>query len=726
MRSIILGLAVAWGGTAAPFSLHAGDDADFGAVLERVREAVVVITSEDRRGEETSLGSGFLLHGQKLVATNYHVIGEGRRFRIQLPDRRYLTPKSIFAYDRKKDVALIQVLEEVGDGLKLGDADATRVGEPVAAVGHPLAMRLSVTRGVVAGVRELDDRPLLQLAMPIEVGNSGGPVVVESGRVVGMVVMKSAASMGFAVPVSEIQVLLEEPLEIPIDRWWTIGELRADRWATHMGGEWRQRAGKLIASGMGSGFGGRMLCLSTDKIEGDTFELEVDVRLDDESGAAGLVFHSDDGDRHYGFYPTSGALRLTRFDGPDVFTWKILETVGSEHYRLGEWNHVKVAVSGDRISCYCNGELVIEKRDDGLEPGAVGLVKFRQPRAEFRRFRVGASLPSREVSEERRQAVLRLADELPLKGEPGVEGIEQLSRDADAAWTVLRERAHELRRQASRLEQLATLAHARAVTTDLVEAMADRDTGTVDLLRGALLVARLDNRELDIDEYVGIVDSMAAELLQEFSSDMDDVARFRATAEYLFQELGFHGSRAEYFHRSNSYLNEVLEDREGLPIALSIVLIELAQRVGLKIDGLSIPNHFIVRFVPEKGEPILMDPFSRGRVISLEEASQLSRSDLTAAKLESASERGIIIRMLRNLFGVADREQDLYGMLRYVDAIVAVDPDSAYDRWIRAALRARTAQPRGAESDLLWLIEKAPSGVDLRQVRDLLERVRRH
>ncbi len=75
---------------------------------------------------------------------------------------------------------------------------------------------------------------------------------------------------------------------------------------------------------MGMGFGGRSLCLSTAEAPEPPFEVAVSVKLDDEAGAAGLVFAADGGDKHYGFYPSAGKLRLTRFDGPDVLTWTIL------------------------------------------------------------------------------------------------------------------------------------------------------------------------------------------------------------------------------------------------------------------------------------------------------------------------------------------------------------------------------------------------------------------
>ena len=101
------------------------------------------------------------------------------------------------------------------------------------------------------------------------------------------------------------------------------------------------------------------------------------VKLDDEEGAAGLVFAADGGDRHYGFYPTAGKLRLTRFDGPDVLSWKILEEADSPDYLPGAWNHLRVRRTADGFACFLNDAKVFESTDKGLGEGKVGLAKFR-------------------------------------------------------------------------------------------------------------------------------------------------------------------------------------------------------------------------------------------------------------------------------------------------------------------------------------------------------------
>ncbi len=373
---------------------------DFEAIAAKVRESVVVIRSSNRTGESSGVGTGFVLDANGLIVTNHHVIGEGREFTIQRRNGQTLEPIEVIAVDRKKDLAVIRVRAENLPALELGDSDSVRPGQPVLAIGNPLGFDFSVSKGVIAGRREIDERgAMIQVAMPIEPGNSGSPLVDAKQRVVGVIAIKSGDALGFAVAVNDLKKLLVDPRPVPIARWRTIGALDAREWTVATeGGTWRQRAGRVVAEGEGTGFGGRMICLSRRDVPMTSFELAVDVKLGDESGAAGLVFHADGGEKHYGFYPTGGSLRLTRFEGPTVFQWTILQTLPSAHYRSGEWNTVKVKVDNSRIVCSVNDEPIIDLDDDGLKIGRVGLCKFRSPSAEFRNFRVATEIPSTRLS----------------------------------------------------------------------------------------------------------------------------------------------------------------------------------------------------------------------------------------------------------------------------------------------------------------------------------------
>ena len=117
----------------------------------------------------------------------------------------------------------------------------------------------------------------------------------------------------------------------------------------------------------------------------------------------------------------------------------------------------------------------------------------------------------------------------------------------------------------------------------------------IDLLRAALVVSRLDNDDLDVEAYLREVDRMAASVRSSLSPQASADARLRALDDYLFKKLGFHGSRTDFNNRSNSYLNEVIDDREGIPVTLSLLYIELARRLNVNVVGIGVPGHFLVR-----------------------------------------------------------------------------------------------------------------------------------
>lgn len=159
------------------------------------------------------------------------------------------------------------------------------------AIGNPVGLRHSVVQGVLSARRDVDGNEMLQVAIPIEQGNSGGPLLDMKGRVHGVLTLKSAltANLGFAMPSKLITALLEKPNPVPMSRWLTIGALNARDWKPVFGARWSQRAGRVQVEGAGQGFGGRSLCLSQKPVPARPYEIAVEVRLDDEwRGGLGL------------------------------------------------------------------------------------------------------------------------------------------------------------------------------------------------------------------------------------------------------------------------------------------------------------------------------------------------------------------------------------------------------------------------------------------------------
>ena len=193
--------------------------------------------------------------------------------------------------------------------------------------------------------------------------------------------------------------------------------------------------------------------------------------------------------------------------------------------------------------------------------------------------------------------------------------------------------------------------------------------------------------------------------------------------------MGFHGSGLDYYHRSNSYINEVLDDREGLPITLSIVFIEVARRLELPVHGLGIPRHFIAAYQPpakkkeKPGEPILIDVFDSGRIITRAEAGELSDTTIEESHLQPAKSKEIVVRMLHNLYSVAEIEGDRTSMIRYLDAILAIDENAIYNRAMRAMLLYSENRLDESVRDLEWLVSREPEGIDLDPIRNLLQRI---
>jgi regulator of sirC expression with transglutaminase-like and TPR domain len=538
--------------------------------------------------------------------------------------------------------------------------------------------------------------------------------------------MKSLVTenLGFAVDVNSLKPLLDKPNPVPIARWLTIGALDGEQWQSLFGAQWRQQSGRIVVTGAGQGFGGRALCISRREPPEAPFEMGVAVKLDDEAGAAGLIFHSDGENKHYGFYPSNGRLRLSRFEGPDVFSWQVLHEAPSEHYRPGEWNYLKVRVEAEKILCYVNDELVVESTDRGLTGGRIGLAKFRQTEAEFKQFRVAKELPSSRLDPAAIAEINALIDGLPEPGDATSEQLAPLVEKSAAAANVLRERARELERRAEDLRRLAADAHVRHVAGRLGELM-QKNEADVDLAKAALLIALLDDEELDVEAYLEQVERMTADVRKRLPEDAGETARRDALGKYLFEENGFHGSRTDFYHRANSHLSRVIDDREGLPITLSVLYIELGRRLGLEIEGVNMPKHFLVRHALGDGGSQLVDVFERGKLLSRDDAAQLARDfigrELEEEDLAAAGKREIVLRMLSNLLGVAEREDDREGMLRYLEAIVTVEPEAVRERGMRAVLRSQTGRRAAAVADLDWFLEQRPEGIDLDKIREMRE-----
>ncbi|MBX7212074.1 MAG: trypsin-like peptidase domain-containing protein [Verrucomicrobiaceae bacterium] len=701
-------------------------------IAEVVTPSLVKVMQVGREGMD-GLGAGFVIRSDGLIATNKHVIGEARLIQVETSDGEKHDVTEVYASDVHLDLAILRIAKTGMKPLALGDSKKVKQGAPVVAMGNPAGLDFSVVEGVVSAVREIDDIPMIQVAMPIERGNSGGPLLDRQGRVLGLLTLKSVKTenLGFAMPVNDLKRLVSKPNPVPMSRWLTIGVLDRLAWKPMMGAQWTQHAGVIKSTLMGDGFGGRSLCLWMADEPPRAFEAAVSVRLADEEGAAGLIFCADGGDRHYGFYPSNGKLRLTRFEGAFVDSWTVLAEIETDAYKRGDWNALRVRVDETRIKCFVNGRQVIEQEDAGLRGGRAGLCKFRLPTAEFRSFRIGTDLADKQIAPEVAEGIKQSLGAFLDKKTSRQTVIDHLLDDPSAGRRLLIEQRKALEQDASSLRELERDLHRSAVARELARQLGRKDE-KVDLLRCALLVAKHDNPEIDVEQYHRSFARLVDELKNDADIKKDTPHAVKRLSKFLFQENGFHGSRHDYGNNSNSYINEVLDDREGLPITLAVVYLECAARLGVKnVVGLSFPGQFMVGYRESEGADLrVVDVFEGGREMTTAQASaMLSRSGLSVDEfMEPADRKSIIVRMIRNLLRNAqDDEQEARenhtkataDSMPYLNLLLALDPDAMSEHFARAVLRDTRGDKAGAREDVGWLIEHPPEGLPADQAERL-------
>lgn len=258
--------------------------------------------------------------------------------------------------------------------------------------------------------------------------------------------------------------------------------------------------------------------------------------------------------------------------------------------------------------------------------------------------------------------------------------------------------------------------------------LATLDDRAIPLFHGALLIARDEYPDLDPGAYEQLVASHAAALRPQVDAAAYWPLKMMAINRYLFEEQGYTGDLETYDDPRNSYLNEVCERRLGIPLSLGLLQMEVARRLGLHLDGVSFPGHFLVR-LPVDGGVLVMDPFNRGRPLDVDELRERALAHLDGAELDDhvlqqilhpASHRAILVRMLRNLYAVYVKAGDWERALRCIDRVLCLLPDNADALRDRGLCYFRMRHLRGAREDLSRYLQARPGAGDAERVRELL------
>ncbi|HXW08926.1 MAG TPA: tetratricopeptide repeat protein [Vicinamibacterales bacterium] len=257
-----------------------------------------------------------------------------------------------------------------------------------------------------------------------------------------------------------------------------------------------------------------------------------------------------------------------------------------------------------------------------------------------------------------------------------------------------------------------------------------------DLAPAALAIARIEYPSLDPSRYVAILDRMGADVRTRLAARgrLSAEDALQAFHEYLYDEQGFTGNRDRYDDPRNSFLNEVLDRRMGIPISLAIVYLEVARRAHLDVAGVNFPGHFLLRVALAGGrrslapDVLIVDPFHSGARLSESDCRELLRQHVGDAAafdrslLDPATRHDIVVRVLVNLKRLYVRMRSFPQARLVSDLLLAVDPSAITELRDRGLLAYHLQDFAAALRDLeayLRLLPRRPA--DEVSVEALLE-----
>ena len=257
--------------------------------------------------------------------------------------------------------------------------------------------------------------------------------------------------------------------------------------------------------------------------------------------------------------------------------------------------------------------------------------------------------------------------------------------------------------------------------------LAHQPAAPLDLAELALALARDQYPDLDVEAYLGELEAMAREIRPRLRGGLK--ARARLLCRYLFEDMGFHGDAEDYYNPCNSYLNEVMDRRKGIPITLSAVAMAVGVRAGLEVVGVGLPGHFVAKAVAD-GEEALFDPFHGGRPLTPADCERLVGQaagvafEATPDALRPAPLGAIVTRMLTNLKGVYFRDGDFLRAVRVMERLRQLKPADALLRRDLGVALLRAERPGRAIDHLNAYLEAGPDAEDAAAVRQILAQAR--
>ena len=247
------------------------------------------------------------------------------------------------------------------------------------------------------------------------------------------------------------------------------------------------------------------------------------------------------------------------------------------------------------------------------------------------------------------------------------------------------------------------------------------------LLEAAASLAQDEEPELDVQHVLDDVERLLKKVKARLPEDADDLTRLATLAQVFYKDMGFGVNANDFYAPENSYLQEVLRTRRGLPISLAVIWLELAQGLGLKAQGISFPGHFLVK-VALQGGLVVLDPLT-GESLGVDNLAErlgpyrddvdwAAGADLDSGEtplglyLQACPPRDLLARMLRNLKEVFRAQEDWPRMLAVLDRLVVLLPEVWTERRDRGLVHAELGHTQEALHDLQVYLGAEPSAPD--------------
>lgn len=253
----------------------------------------------------------------------------------------------------------------------------------------------------------------------------------------------------------------------------------------------------------------------------------------------------------------------------------------------------------------------------------------------------------------------------------------------------------------------------------------------MELDRAALLIAAEEYPTLQVEEYLAQLDALAEESRRRMTLGelFDPLEGATALAAHLFYEGRFNGNLGDYYDARNSFLNEVLDRSKGIPITLSIIFIEVARRLGVKLFGVGMPGHFLVKYCDDEQE-IFFDPFNGGRMLREENCREMiaemydGRLPFDPSFLHAVTKKQILSRVLQNLKNSYVNVSDLNKLLGVIERLLLLHPDSVTEQRDRGLICYGLKKYSQARADLELYLRRVPYAEDKEKIQEVLNDVR--